>query len=92
MNVYEREYGWYMKGCNRLEQEPVSKEEFLTRWLEFEAFAEQMKAAEKTGTIADVDAAQRETMQSRVKSDPFVQAILVGMAEEGVVTDEGLTG
>lgn len=83
MAEYEREYQWYLTGCNRLEQIPVSKEEFLTRWQEFEQYAERLKAAEESNAVAEVDAAQRAEMQARVKDDPFVQAIMVGMAEVG---------
>lgn len=83
MAEYEREYQQYLIGCNRLAQIPVSKEEFLTRWQEFEQYAERLKAAEETNTVAEVDASLRTAMQARVKDDPFVQAVLVGMAEEG---------
>jgi hypothetical protein len=82
MAEYEREYQWYLTGCNRLDQIPVSKEEFLTRWQEFEHYAEQLKAADEANTVGEVDAAQRAEMQARVQDDPFVQAILVGMAED----------
>jgi hypothetical protein len=82
MVEHEREYRQYLNGCNRLGQTPVSKEEFLTRWQEFEQYAERLKAAEEAGSVAEVDAVERAAMQQRAK-DPFVQALLIGMAEEG---------
>ncbi|HZO91209.1 MAG TPA: hypothetical protein VFB38_22990 [Chthonomonadaceae bacterium] len=78
----EREYGWYRVGCDRLGQTPLSEAEFEARWQEFEDHAERLKAAEASGVPPDVDAAVRAEMQRRIKNDPFVRAILVGMAEE----------
>jgi hypothetical protein len=79
---HEAEYGHYLRGCNRLGQIPVSKEEFLTRWQEFEQYAEQLKTAEAAGSVEEIDKARRAEMQQRLKDDPFVQAILVGLAED----------
>jgi hypothetical protein len=77
----EREYRLYKIGCERLGQTPLSETEFAARWQEFEDHAERLKAAEQTGTPPDVDAALRAEMQQRIKDDPFVRAVLVGMAE-----------
>ncbi len=78
----EREYRWYVTGCDRLGQTPLSEAEFAARWQEFEDHAERLKAAEASGTPPDVDARIREEMQRRIKDDPFVKAVLVGMAED----------
>ncbi len=80
----EKEYHWYVLGCDRLGQAPVSQKEFAGRWQEFEAHAEQLRAADANGTLLKLDAASRAEMEARMKDDPFVRAILVGMAEEGV--------
>ena len=80
----EKEYHWYVIGCDRLGQAPVAQKEFASRWQEFEAHAEQLKAADANGTLLKLDAADRAEMEARMKNDPFVRAILVGMAEEGV--------
>ena len=78
----EQEYRRYRIGCERLGYTPISAEEFAARWQEFEDHAERLRAAEKGGSLTDVDAAVRAEMQKRIKDDPFVRAILVGMAEE----------
>ena len=78
----EEEFRGYLRGCNLLGQIPVSQEEFLVRWQEFEQYAEQLKTAEAAGSVEEIDRAQRAEMQQRFKDDPFVQAILVGMAED----------
>jgi hypothetical protein len=83
----DREFGWYLTGCDRLGQEPVDRAEFETRWQEFEAHAERLKQAEARGKLSqEIDG--RTQMQQRVKDDPFVKAILVGMAadEPGALT------
>lgn len=80
----EREYHWYVIGCDRLGQKPVSEAEFRERWQEFEAHAEQLKAAEADNTLPELNIVRRAEMEKRVKDDPFVRALLVGMAEEGV--------
>jgi len=46
-----------------------------------EWFAEQLKTAETEETLHTLDNQQRVLMQKRVNGDPFVRAILVGMAE-----------
>jgi hypothetical protein len=78
----EREYRWYLTGCNRLGQSPLSEAEFAARWQEYEDYAEQLKAAEAEGTEAQMDAAHRAEMQRRFKEDPFVKATLIGMSED----------
>ncbi len=78
----EREYRWYRIGSERLGQPPLDEAEFEARWQEFEDHAERLKAAEASGSAPDVEAAIRAEMQRRIKDDPFVRAILVGMAEE----------
>jgi hypothetical protein len=78
----EREYRWYRLGCERLGQTPLDEAAFEGRWQEFEDHAERLKAAEASKTAPDMDAAVRAEMQRRVQDDPFVRAILVGMAEE----------
>lgn len=80
----EKEYHWYVLGCDRLGQSPVTPEEFAIRWQEFESHAEQLKTAEANGTLLKLDTANRAEMEARMKDDPFVRALLVGMAEEGV--------
>jgi hypothetical protein len=77
------EYGLYRTGCDRLGQPAVSESEFETRWADFEAYAERLKAADVAGTLPDVEAVDRAEMQRRVRDDPFVRALLVGMAENG---------
>ena len=77
-----REYGWYRTGCERLGQTPLSEVEFAARWQEFEDYAERLKTAETEGAVDEMDAAARGEMQRRIKDDPFVKAVLVGMAEE----------
>ncbi|MCS6775434.1 MAG: hypothetical protein RMJ43_04500 [Chloroherpetonaceae bacterium] len=87
MSEPERAYEWYCIGCQRLAQEPVNREQFLALWREYEAFAEQLKAAEASGTVQDIDPVQRERMRLRAKHDPFLRAILVGMVETGSVSE-----
>ncbi|HZT43730.1 MAG TPA: hypothetical protein VFA07_16305 [Chthonomonadaceae bacterium] len=77
-----REYGWYRTGCERLGQMPLAEAEFAARWQELEDHAERLKAAEAEGSVAEMDAATRAEMQRRIQDDPFVKAVLVGMAEE----------
>jgi hypothetical protein len=79
----DREYRWYRVGCERLGQPPLEETEFARRWQEFEDHAERLKAAEAAGVAPDVDTTVRAEMQRRVKEDPFVKAVLVGMAEDG---------
>jgi hypothetical protein len=78
----EREYRWYRLGCERLGHPPLDEATFAARWQEFEDHAERLRAAEASGSPPDVDAAVRSEMQRRIKDDPFVRAVLVGMAEE----------
>ena len=79
---HETEFRRYLAGCNHLGQIPVSKEEFLTRWQEFEQYAEQLKTAEAAGSVEEIDKVRRAEMQQRLKDDPFVQTIIVGMADD----------
>jgi hypothetical protein len=81
MTEPEREYRWYRVGCERLGQAPLSEAEFAARWQEFADHAEKLKAAEASGQPPAVDATVRQEMQRRVRDDPFVKAVLVGMAE-----------
>ena len=83
MSDRSREYRLYRIGCDRLGQSPMGESEFEARWADFESYAETLKAAELAGAPPDVDAAMRAEMQQRVKDDPFVRALLIGMAEEG---------
>lgn len=87
----EREYGWYLVGAERLGHTPIGPEEFATRWQEFEDHAEKLKAAEAEGKEPDIEATARQEMQRRIKDDPFVKAVLVGMAEANSAenTDNG---
>jgi hypothetical protein len=78
----EREYRWYRTGCDRLGQTPLDEAEFAARWQEFEDHAEKLKAAERAGAAPDIAAGVRAEMQRRMKDDPFVRAVLIGMAEE----------
>ncbi len=80
----EQEYGWYVVGCDRLGQTALSQPEFAARWQELEDHAERLKAADAGRTLTEMDARARGDMESRVKDDPFVKAVLVGMAEAGV--------
>jgi len=79
--MYEQEYRQYTTGCSRLGHVPIDEAAFAVRWQEFEAHAELLKAAEESGQPPDVDAALRVEMQQRVDNDPFVRAVLIGMAE-----------
>jgi hypothetical protein len=82
MAELEREYRWYLKGCDRLGQAPLDQATFAARWQEFEAHAEQLKAGETGGDLSAIAQEVRAEMQQRVKADPFVKAVLVGMAED----------
>ena len=78
----EQEYRWYQVGCDRLGQTPLDEAAFGTRWQELEDHAERLKAAESGKTLSDIDPQTRADMERRVKDDPFVKAVLVGMAED----------
>ena len=80
----EQEYSWYVIGCDRLGQAALGEAEFAARWQELEDHAERLKAADLNKTLPDLDARARADMEARVKDDPFVKAVLVGMAEAGV--------
>ncbi len=84
MTGLEQEYHWYVIGCDRLGQTALGQAEFAARWQELEDHAERLKAADAGRTLADLDAQARADMESRVKDDPFVKAVLVGMAEASV--------
>jgi hypothetical protein len=84
MASYEREYRWYLIGCNRLGQQPVSQTEFSAEWLEYETIAERLKQADAQGTLA-LESDARRHVKERGKDNPFIKAILVGMAEEQAV-------
>ncbi len=81
MPTLQQEYQWYLIGCERLDMDALGYEAFEARWQEFEEFAEQLKTAETEETLHTLDNQQRVLMQKRVNGDPFVRAILVGMAE-----------
>ncbi len=83
------EFRWYLVGCARLGHAPLPEAEFSARWQEFEDHAEKLKATEATGSAPDVDARTRAEMRERFKTDPLVDAVLVGMAESGVMGDSG---
>ena len=78
-----REYQQYLVGCDRLGHEPVDAETFATRWQEFEDHAESLRAAERKGVDPEIAPEVRTEMQERIKDDPFVKAVLVGMSEAG---------
>ena len=78
----ERTYRWYLTGCDRLAQPALSEDEFNSRWQEFEAHAELLKAADDAGEAPAVEPARRAEMARRVSEDPFVKAILVGMSQD----------
>ncbi len=59
----------------------LSYEDFAERWQEFEDFAERLKSAEAGESLHTLDSVQRANMQKRVNDDPYVRAVLVGMAE-----------
>jgi hypothetical protein len=82
----EREYGWYLIGTNRLGHEAVVYEEFVVKWQEFQDHAELLKTADAEETLTSVDAEKRREMQARLKTDPFVKAVLVGMSEDPAAT------
>ena len=84
----EKEYGWYQTGCARLDIPPAPLWEFSARWQEFEDHAEKLRAVELSDKPPDIDAVIRAEMQCRVKDDPFVRAVLIGMAEDPFVTLE----
>ena len=80
--MYPQEYRWYKIGCDRFGYEEMSEADFVVRWSEFEAHAEALKAADATQNFESLDTEKRAEMQARMKEDPFVKAVLVGMAEE----------
>jgi hypothetical protein len=82
MAEYEREFRWYLIGCDRLGHTPLDAAEFTARWLELESHAERLKQADKEKTLSELEVGKRAEMQRRIKDDPFVKAVLVGMAEE----------
>jgi hypothetical protein len=82
MPGHEREYRWYRTGCDRLGQIPLSEPEFEARWQEFENHAELLKRADQEHSLSSIETGVRTQMQNRIKDDPFVKAVLVGMAEE----------
>lgn len=81
MTTLHQEYQWYLTGCERLNYEVLPYEAFSERWQEFEDFAERLKSADEEKTLHDLDSLQRSNMQKRVNNDPYVRAVLVGMAE-----------
>ncbi len=85
--MYPQEYRWYKIGCSRFGFAELSEADFIARWREFEDQAEALKAAEATGKFEGLDKAKRAEMQARIQDDPFVKAVLVGMAEENQSTD-----
>ena len=80
--MLETEYRCYRIGCNRLGIAPVEREEFASRWQELEDYAGVLSLAETSGTAPETEPETRMKMQQTMKSDPFVRALLVGMAEE----------
>ena len=78
----EQEYSWYRIGCERLGQPPLDETVFALRWQELEDHAERLKAADADKTLLDLDLQMRAEMEERTKDDPFVKAVLVGMAGE----------
>ncbi len=79
--MLDREYGWYLAGCRAYGYTPIPREEFAESWREFEAHAERLRAAEAASAEPDIAPEERVRMSARVSNDPFVKAILVGMAE-----------
>ncbi|HLK60716.1 MAG TPA: hypothetical protein VKU00_29405 [Chthonomonadaceae bacterium] len=78
----EKEYRWYRTGCERMGQVPLDEAAFEARWQEYEDHAEKLKAAETKQSLSELEAERRAEMQHRLKSDPFVQAVLIGMKED----------
>lgn len=78
----ETEYRWYLAGCNRLDRTPLSKEEFCTRWQQFEDYAETLKTAERDGKLLDLDPKWRANMEREIQNDPVTKAVLIGQAEQ----------
>lgn len=81
MTGREQEYRWYLIGCNRLGQTPLSEEDFAGQWQEYEDHAEKLKAAEVGGSLSALNAHERAEMQRRIQADPLFKAVLVGQAE-----------
>ena len=81
MTGREQEYRWYLIGCNRLGHTPLSEEDFVRQWQEYEDHAEKLKAAEAGGSLPALDAQERARMQQRIQADPLFKAVLVGQAE-----------
>lgn len=81
MADYSREYLLYREGCARLGQSPLEESGFAQQWEEFQKHAEMLRTAEADDTLAEVDSSLRAQMLQRFQKDPFVRALLVGMAE-----------
>ena len=80
--MLEKEYRWYLIGCDRFGYEPVSEAEFTVKWTELETHAEALKAAEASQDFSALDPAKRASMRGRIQDDEFVKAVLVGMSED----------
>ena len=82
MSSREQEYRWYRVGCERLGQSPLDKADFEARWQELEDHAERLKVADADKTFSALDPQTRADVERRVKDDPFIKAVLVGMGED----------
>lgn len=80
--MLEQPYRWYTIGCQRLGREPMPYEEFEARWQEMQAHALQLQKAEEQNALNQLDPQIRARMQERVRTDPMIRALLIGMAEE----------
>jgi|GEM_PF-2225807 len=76
------EYRWYVKGCQRLDREPIPHDEFCRVWQIYEDHAESLKAADRSGTLTQIDPIRRVEMERRIQDDAILKAVLVGQAEE----------
>lgn len=83
MSDATQRYRWYIIGCDRLNQTPLTEEEFGAVWQRYEDYAEMLKTAEKAGTLADIDGATRRDMERIIDADPMMKAVLIGQSESG---------
>ncbi|CEK17571.1 hypothetical protein [Chthonomonas calidirosea] len=80
--MLDQEYRWYCIGCERLGREPMPFELFEAYWHEMQQHALRLQEAEANNALATLDPNLRAQMQQRVRSDPMIRALLIGMAEE----------
>jgi hypothetical protein len=51
-------------------------------WQIYEDHAESLKAADRSGTLTQIDPIRRVEMERRIQDDAILKAVLVGQAEE----------